>query len=174
MRPQQRLRLLVLCLTLTYMTGCSGTTTSIPPLPTGWKTVTHRGVGVDVPRDWTVKPWHQNCSVPQPTVFVGPEGRTALSCPKYISGVAEVVLGALPLLDQHTVTENLNGLAASVTISDEPFHHPHLASTVTRISVNLPTKDMTISLSIAESPKVPGGAAGRAEEILHTIHAVAT
>lgn len=174
MRPQRGLWLLVLSLTLMCIAGCSGETTSIPPLPTGWKTVTHRDVGIDVPSDWSVAPWHPNCFVPEPTVFIGPEGRSALSCPKYVSGVAEVVLGARPYPDDLAATENLNGLEAFVIVNQEPLHHPYQRSMLTTIYVTLPTKDMIITLSVAGSLRVPGGSPGRAEQILHTIHAVAT
>jgi hypothetical protein len=46
----------------TLLAACSTpSTTTTPPLPTDWKTVTYLGIGIDVPSSWTVKPWLSNC-----------------------------------------------------------------------------------------------------------------
>lgn len=145
-----------------------------PTLPRGWKVVTHRGVGIDVPATWTVQPWH-GCGVSWPTVLIGPAKPTEASCSSANDSVAVVVLGSLPWAANHTWHHTtLNGLRATVTT--QQVSATSGAATpgplLTSIHVRLPSKGMTISIRVGDSSASPGGAPGRAERILVTIHAV--
>lgn len=140
-----------------------------PTLPRGWKVVTHRGVGIDVPATWTVQPWH-GCGVSSPTVLIGPAKQTYVLCPAASLNVALVVLGTLPLGANHTWRHTtLNGLAATVTTQQVTVTDGQY---LTQIDVSLPSKKMTISIQVGDSTDMPGGAPGRAERILESIHAV--
>ncbi len=155
--------------------GCStpqGLTT--PPLPSGWKTVTYHGVGVDVPGNWTVEPWHQNCGVSVPTVFVGPGQASVLSCPVFDPGGAEVVLGALRFTGTtaQSTTQTINGLAAKVISQQMDAPCGQHSALVSSAWVTLPTKGFTISISVSDSPICPGGDPESAAQIQGSIHAV--
>jgi len=158
------------------LASCSGSTLSTPALPAGWKTVTYHGIAVDVPTAWVVQPWRQNCGVTTPTVFIGPAKPFLLYCPEFTTGVAEVVLGALPVgRGLSTESENINGLSARVmTAAERQFFHGHGAGevSITTIDVTLPARGVSISVSVGGSAGVPGGAPGRAEQIVQTIHPV--
>jgi hypothetical protein len=84
---------------------------------------------------------------------------------------SEVILGGLqfPATGRPT-TKALNGLKAVVTTREEVFHGT-LGATITYMTVTLPTLGVSISVLAGESSRVPGGAAGRAKEIVATIHA---
>ncbi len=143
------------------------------PRPTGWKTVNYHGVGIDVPRTWTVRPWVPNCGALEPTVFIGPERLVELKCLRLSYPASEVVLGSLYPFSQGTGrAKSINGLRAIVVT--EHAVEQGLGVTrgqVTHFWVMLPDSGFSISVSVAESSVLPGGAAGRAEEIVHTIHA---
>jgi len=114
---------------LVLVASCSGTPAAnhlsvTPPVPSGWKTVTYHGVGIDVPGDWTVEPRRPNCGTTTPTVFVGPEGIGVLFCPEFMTGAAEVILGARNFGKRPVVPETLNGLHAS-----ERTHQPSITAT---------------------------------------------
>jgi len=148
------------------------TSTSIsPPLPAGWKTVTYKGVGVDVPSDWLVKAWVLTCGVSTPTVFVGPAQPTEMSCEANPPAGAEVVLGALPMSGSKSASRVLNGLTAIVATQHEVYHG-NLGAGITNIWVSLPTEGVDISVSVGDTAVLPGGAPGRADQIVETIHRV--
>ncbi len=158
----------------TMAAGCStpqGQTT--PPLPSGWTTVTYHGVGVDVPSNWTVEPWHQNCGVSVPTVFIGPEQESVLFCPAFNAGGAEVVLGSLPPHGTPSAqSETINGLTARVVsdmVTEQCGHH---SATFSEAWVTLPAKGFTISISVSDSPVCPRGEPETAAQIQGSIHAV--
>jgi len=146
-------------------------TSTSSPLPAGWETVTYHGVGIDVPNNWAVELWRPTCGVAVPTVFIGPAKPFAIACVSDPPMGAEVVLGALPMSGSKTVSTKLNGIMAYVATQYEVYHG-NLGATITNIWVSLPTKDMNISVSVGESPAIPGGAPGRAEQIVQTIHQV--
>lgn len=163
--------LIGLGLLVSAICGCSPTNAFTPALPVGWKTVTHRGVAIDVPRSWTVEPYRSNCGVVQPTVFIGPERVTGIfNCPEFNATGAEVLLGASAVVQKSATTENLNGLTIRVTTHYEVYHGT-LGATITFIYATLPTKAMTVYIAVGDSSRVAGGAPGRAEEILDSIHA---
>jgi hypothetical protein len=158
------------------LSACSGTGEGpAVPRPSGWKTVNYHGVGIDVPRTWTVRPWVPNCGALKPTVFIGPERLVELKCFRVSFPAAEVVLGSLYRFPRGTgKAESINGLRAVVVT--EHGVNQRLGVTrgqVTKYWVMLPDSGFSISVSVAESSALPGGAAGRAEEIVHTIHATA-
>jgi len=139
--------------------GCStpqGLTT--PPLPSGWTTVTYHGVGVDVPSNWTVEPWHQNCGVDVPTVFLGPEQPSVLSCPAFDPGGAEVVLGSLPFSGGTTsaATQTINGLHARVVSQQTDAPCGRHSALFSNAWVTLPAKGFTISISVSDSRSALG------------------
>ena len=68
------------------------------------------------------------------------------------------------------MTETLNGLKALVTTREDVFHGT-LGATITYTTVTLPTLGLSISVLVGESSRVFGGAPGRAEKIVQTIHA---
>jgi hypothetical protein len=153
--------------------ACSGATTapSLPPpqAPAGWKLVTYQGIGLDVPHAWAVEPWHANCGVTFPTVFIGPEGAESLGCPTIAIG-SEVVLGArLPNSGVSWTTTTINGLKAMMRTTHTIFHG-HASGTSTQIWVRL-ASGISISVSVGDSSAFPGGAPGRANQIVRTIHA---
>jgi hypothetical protein len=175
----------VACLSSVGLAACSGTTSSktaptslsttststSSPLPTGWKTVTYRGVGIDVPSVWLVEPWVLTCGVSTPTVFIGPAQPSEMSCEANPPAGAEVVLGALPIGGSKSRSEELNGIPAYVITQGEAYDgNPGVA--ITDIWVSLPTENVTISVSVGDSAATPGGAPGRADHIVDTIHPV--
>jgi len=147
----------------------TSTTSASSPLPAGWKTVTYQGVGIDVPSDWLVEPWRLTCGVATPTVFIGPAQPLEMSCVADPPQAALVVLGALPMGGLKSVSTELNGIMADVATQYDVYHG-NLGATITNIWVSLPTRDVNISVSVGESSVVPGGAPGRAEQIVQTIH----
>jgi hypothetical protein len=175
----------VACLCSVGLAACSGTTssktstTSAPTtststsstLPTGWKTVTYHGVGIDVPSNWLVEPWVLTCGVSTPTVFIGPAQPSEMSCEANPPAGAEVVLGALPISGSKALSEDLSGIPAYVATQGQAYDgNPGVA--ITDIWVSLPTENMTISVSVGDSAAIPGGAPGRADHIVDTIHQV--
>ena len=134
----------------------------------------YHGVGVDVPSDWMVEPWHQNCGVNTPTVFIGPEQLSVLSCPAFTPGGAEVVLGSLPFkgAGPHAQSENVNGLTAQVVSETMDAQCGHRTTTFSKAWVTLPAKGFTISISAAESPVCRGGSPGMATQIQGSIHEI--
>jgi hypothetical protein len=155
------------------LTSCSGSTLLTPALPTGWKTVIYHGIAVDVPTAWVVEPWRQNCGVTTPTAFIGPAKPSLLFCPAFTTGAAEVVLGALPVgRGLSTESEKINGLSAlaRTTTERDVFHGNGATVTITTIDVTLPARGVSITVSVGGSAGVPGGAPGRAEQIVQTIH----
>jgi hypothetical protein len=153
--------------------------------PSGWKSVTHRGVGIDVPSTWavrqTVKAWQVACGSNTPTIYVGPERRAA--APSCVAGPynhgSSVVLGSLttyPRSGWHA--KKLNGLNALVRTSTRFVTFPHSDTSrrkggeLTDIVVRLPTKGMSIDIRVGDSSVFPGGAPGRARQIMETIHSV--
>jgi hypothetical protein len=166
--------LLVISLMATILGGCSSSSgLSTPPLPSGWKTVTYHRIGIDVPASWMVEPWRANCGVAKPTVFIGPEGTSALNCPAFMASGAEVLLGARAFTGTglHPTKQYINGLNAYLVSTDEVFHG-HSGGTITYVWVTLIDKSFTIYVSVGDSSAFAGGAPGRAEEIVQTIHAV--
>lgn len=167
--------LLALVATAAILAGCSTPPVlSTPPLPTGWKTVDYHGVGVDVPGTWTVEPWRANCGVSTPTVYIGPEGESYLNCPLYTPGGAEVVLGSLPFTGTSAPAQpgNINGLPSLVVSDREHVECGPGNGVMFRDWVTLPTKGLSISVWVAESTTCPGGAPGRTDQIVQTIHVV--
>lgn len=141
------------------------------PLPAGWKTVTYHGVGVGVPSDWLVEPWRSTCAVAMPTVLIGPAQPLEMSCPADPPQAALVVLGSLPMSGLQSVPTVLNGIVADVATQYEVCHGD-LGATITDIWVSLPKANVHIFVSVGDSSAIPGGAPGRADQILETIHRV--
>ncbi len=143
----------------------------IPRLPPGWRTVTYRDVAVDVPGTWAVRPWHESCGVRVPTVFVGPAKPATADCVVLAGDASEVILGGLQFGPTgRPRIEMLNGWKAVVTTSGALFHGP-LGAGSTYAAVTLPTLGVSISVYAGESARIPGGAPGRAEQIVTTVHA---
>jgi hypothetical protein len=163
------------------LAACSGSTRSAPapssttststPLPTGWKTVTYHGVGIDLPNAWLVEPWRLTCGVTTPTVFMGPAQRSAIDCVANPPAGAEVILGAIGTSDSQSVPRDLSGLPAAVATQGEAYDGKSGVA-ITNIWVALPTKNMNITVSVGDTSAIPGGAPGRAEQIVETIHPV--
>jgi hypothetical protein len=149
----------------------SSFTSTSSAIPAGWKTVTYEGLGIDVPRAWLVERWRLTCGVAMPTVFIGPAQPLAMNCVADPPQAALVVLGALPVRAVKSIPTELNGIRADLATQYEVYHG-NLGATIADISVSLPSANVTISVSVGESSAVPGGARGRAEQIVNTIHHV--
>jgi len=135
--------------------------------------VTYHGVGVDVPSNWTVEPWHANCGVSVPTVFIGPERQSYLFCPAFNEGGAEVVLGSLPPPGRPSAQSvTINGLTAQVVSDTVTQTCGGKSATFARSWVTLPAKGFTISISVGDSGVCPGGDPETAPQIQGSIHAV--
>ena len=157
----------------TLLAACSTpSTTTTPPLPTDWKTVTYLGTGIDVPSSWTVKPWVSNCETPSPIVYVGPETPNGLPCPAIMTGAAEVVLGSLPFSGSHPSArwQTINGMTASVVTEPQKVTCGKGVETIVKTWVTLPSKGFTISISVADSLSCPGGGPEIATQIQGSIH----
>jgi len=155
---------------LLLCSACSGSTT--PTLPSGWKTIAYHGVGIDVPARWAVEPGHATCGVTSPTVFLGPGGFEGVGCPS-IAGGAQVVLGASGALQpgRGGAKTTINGLNALMVTTKQSYLRPS-SGTGVYILVTLPGKRVTINVFAADSSVAPGGAPGRAMQIVETIHSV--
>ncbi|MGH9831050.1 MAG: hypothetical protein ACREDR_48215, partial [Blastocatellia bacterium] len=135
-----------------------------------WKTVTYRGVAIDVPDSWVVRPRHESCGVAVPTVFIGPAQPLSADCVALAYDASEVIMGGLQFGQPgRPVAKTLNGLKAQVTTNEDSFRGP-LSTPIIYAAVKLPTVGVTISVFVGESSQVPGGAPGRAEQIVGTIH----
>jgi hypothetical protein len=153
------------------LASCSGTPLSTPHLRPGWKTVTYRSVGIDVPRRWVVKAWHPSCGVYVPTVLLGPQTPSFGKCLRDDSGAAEVILGVLPADAPGARSQSINGLPALLVTTNQFFHGVHASGERTQVWVDLSQRGLWISVSVGDASDFPGGASGRAEQIVHTIHA---
>lgn len=146
--------------------GCGGPGT--PALPSAWKTVTYRGVAIDVPKTWTVEPWTANCGVRSPTVFLGPQRLVQMKCLRDKKPAAQVVLGSLfPFPAGSGTAATINGLNAKVVTNPTPRRND-----VTSIWVRLPDKGFSIAVAVGQSADLSGGAPGRASQIVNTIHTI--
>jgi hypothetical protein len=170
--PSKTLRLIVVAVSTTLISAaCSGPPT--PALPHGWKTVTYHHVGIDVPRTWTVKSWFPHCFVSSPTVLIGPGRFVQMRCPHAHRPGAEVVLGSLFRFSPGSGTkETINGIKARVVTetTHRDGERAGVTGDVTDISVDLPDRGFAISVSVGGSSAFPGGARGRAAQIVNTIH----
>jgi len=70
-----------------------------------------------------------------------------------------------------SVSKDLNGIPATVATQDE-VSNGNTGPTITDIWVSLPTKGVNLSVSVGDSSVIAGGAPGRAEQIVDTIHRV--
>lgn len=168
---------------LAVLAGCSGGGGSgsngggahltTPPVPAGWKTVTHDEIGVDVPADWQVKPWESNCGVQSPTVFLGPQGRVT-PCATAAPGTV-VIIGAYAYAGvQKPVITHINGMEATEVVVHQTVTQP-VAGTVTTIWIRLISGTPTgvplgLFVYAGESTDFPGGGPGMAAKIVSTIH----
>lgn len=144
---------------------------TVPPLPPGWKEVTHERFAVDVPADWTVTKWQPTCGVQAPTVYLGPEGERLDRCTTYAYG-AQVDIGAFVYQGPQTpIHTEINGLDAYVVVTRTDVAGPP-TGTVTRIWVKVTSTVGALGLYIVsgESADFPGGGPGMAEKIEGTIH----
>jgi len=177
-RPAVRRALALFVFSLLMLTGCTPghpTRLETPARPAGWKTVTYHGIGIDVPRQWTVQRWVPNCGADTPTVYIGPEGVSDLNCPAFSTGAAEVVLGALHRTLGPSRSATLNGISTTVSTmqQQEVFHGTCGCSVViTSLEVAVPSYRLSIYVHAGDNPSLPGGGPGRADQIVHTIHAV--
>ena len=178
----------VVALMLTVSAAIPANAGSSPTVPKGWKLVTHRGVGIDVPSTWTVKPWHGNCGTATPTVLLGPEGLSAMGCQfvrAFHSGAAQVMLGARQNFRERPLACHAaqrtpckkdveKGIHQVIRVTQQWPSSPHRGSLLDlHISVRLASKGMTISIMAGTSAASPGGAPRRATvNRLHTIHSV--
>jgi len=106
-----------------------------------------------------------------PTVFVGPAEPATADCVVLAGDASEVIVGGLQFRPSgRPRIEMLNGLQAAVTTSGALFHGP-LGAAATYAAVTLPTLGVSISVYAGESAQIPGGAPGRAEQIVKTVHA---
>lgn len=173
---------------LGVLTGCSGGGSggtgsgggsgaghlTTPPLPAGWKTVSHEEIGVDVPADWTVKTWQPTCGVETPTVYLGPEGQL-LRCTTTAPG-ALVKIGAYAYQgEQKPTVTHINGMEATEVVVTQAVTAP-VAGTITNIWVRLVSNTPTglplgLFISAGESADFPGGGPGMAAKIAASIHA---
>lgn len=145
------------------------------PLPAGWRRVSYLGVGIDVPGNWET--WRLNCGATTPTVFVDADKPTTLDCADItITGPAQVVLAAPPGdCEELAKSEDINGLLTFVHArkEQEAFHGTFGGSaTITTVEVWVPRSRLCITVSAAGTVKLPGGAPGRAEQIVQTIRQV--
>ena len=166
-------------LSLLMLAGCAGHPTPRQTLvrPAGWKTVAYHGIGIDVPRSWTVRGWAPNCGAVNPTVYIGPEGVSSLYCPEFSTGAAEVVLGALHRTLGPSRSETLNGVKTTVATMQqrELFHGTcGCSAVITSVEVSVLNFTLLIYVQAGDNTALPGGGPGRADEIVQSIHAVPT
>ncbi|HUZ10381.1 MAG TPA: hypothetical protein VMU76_09465 [Acidimicrobiales bacterium] len=161
----------VLLLGALLLAGCSTSGPSPRAVPSGWKVVHYKNVTVDVPHTWTVVAWHPTCGVFTPTVFLGPQKLSAISCPAILSRTppaAEVVLGAIapsPLLfwAQRTINGVQVGVRTGHSVAD--------GHRITTMWVRAPyDSNLTVYVSVGEASALPGGGPGRAARIVSSIH----
>jgi len=163
--------------------GLSQATTSAgavpsPTIPNGWKAVSYRGIVLDVPPTWVVKGWQLNdvsdaCGVSTPTVLLGPEPSELMKvlCPLYSRGDAEVNIGARRPVVVKPRTAVINGLHVAVSFSTTKIIHGNPAPFANQVAVHIPIRDIWITIQVGTSPVLPGGAPGRAMQIVRSIHA---
>jgi hypothetical protein len=128
-------------------------------------------VGIDVPRNWVVKAWHPSCGVYVPTVLLGPQTPSLERCLRDDSGAAQVILGALPAGASGARSQSINGLPAMVVTTNQVVHGVHASGERNRVWVDLSQTRLWIFVSVGDASDFPGGAPGRAEQIVQTIHA---
>ncbi|HXX89377.1 MAG TPA: hypothetical protein VEI83_04025 [Acidimicrobiales bacterium] len=166
---------LLVLLALGVLAGCGSPPVAhpAPPLPLGWKPVTYHLLAIDVPDAWTVRPWVPNCGATEPTVWIGPEEPVLLSCGAFDPGAAEVVLGAFPGSTGGWHHQVVNGLDVLMSTSQEPavFHTTcRCLATTTTIDMDVVSQAVFVRIRAGESPVVPGGGPGMAQEVAHTLH----
>jgi len=175
--------------------GCGTSSASTAPrLPKGWKNVASHGIGIYVPTSWSVVRWPTGvCGVTVPTVITTRTlTRTSkIGCAAYYytqyNGSAKVTLGKETVTSKfHGRTHEYNGLNVEETtvVRQVMVHHVTFSAdpgTVRRrpFTNQYPVTDITalvvstgvwLTISVGNTTALPGGATGRAEEILASVH----
>lgn len=155
--------------------------------PVGWKSVQVDGLMISVPGSWAKVrggPFDP-CGPPTPTIFVSPSSAEKLSCTTGPNLVAEVVVSSKFVLTMpHKAGRTYSTAvttAEAATINHVPLHlrvayrcfHPKVSPNATdcftAILVTPAHYAFKISIRVGDSPRFPGGARGRATQIVDSI-----
>jgi hypothetical protein len=142
-----------------------------PAVPNGWKAVSYQGVVLDVPRSWVVSTWKYPCGVTGPTVLLGPEPTAFMKylCLPYPQDMraAEVNIGARPIPGATRETV-INGNRVATSFTTTRMTDGSVKTGLDQVIIH--GGHVWIWIEVGTSAFLPGGAPGRAMQIVRTIH----
>lgn len=146
--------------------------------PSGWKTVSFRGMSLSLPGTWPIT-YHgivNQCHAVAPKVNVEPSGYFTGSCALQvpIRPFAAIVVvereGHTPIRHPRSATINGVNVDYEITYEVQRFGQRLAAElTITDITARLPQYEVGARIEVGNSTLSPGGAPGRAMKILDSI-----
>lgn len=197
LKPYLLLAVFVLVPSLALSSPSGAGSTSAVRVPHGWRSISYGGVTLDVPKTWPTVLWVESpspmdtCtgSIDTPTVLIGPPPPSGEHmCPARSVPLAAVVnvgadvvgspppdrgvhiVGTVEFLDTMKPTE-INGLRLYLGFEQTSVQTSSYSKKrdVDIALVYVPVRQVWVFVSVGTSHSLPGGAPGRAMEIVHTI-----